>query len=164
MPLEDVVEEWRFWREVDEDPATGANPRLRALMKSIPDKYIRQEYSCRGWLPLVTDRAGNYLGVDLHPGDEGTYGQVIVFGRDFDTKVVMWKGEGEGGWGRWLASFVDELENGEGYEMGATSDGSDDSEDDIGYESYFTGTNGAGKGEGGGEGSSFLPSWVLALS
>ncbi|KAG8944080.1 Cell wall assembly regulator, partial [Tulasnella sp. 408] len=86
LPLEDVLEEWRFWREVDEDPATGANERLRTIMKSIPDGYIRKEYSCKGWLPLVTDRAGNYLGVDLHPGEGGTYGQVIVFGRDFDTK------------------------------------------------------------------------------
>ncbi|KAG8895221.1 Cell wall assembly regulator [Tulasnella sp. 403] len=150
LPLEDVLEEWRFWREVDEDPATGANTRLRSVMKSIPDGYVRKEYSCRGWLPLVTDRAGNYLGVDLHPGEQGTYGQVIVFGRDFDTKVVMWRGEGEGGWGRWLASFVDDLENSEGYELGATNDASSDSEDDVGYEGYFY-SNGVGRD--GGEGN-----------
>ncbi|KAG9019638.1 Cell wall assembly regulator [Tulasnella sp. 427] len=147
LPLEDVLEEWRFWREVDEDPATGANERLRAIMKSIPDGYIRKEYSCRGWLPLVTDRAGNYLGVDLHPGDGGTYGQVIVFGRDFDTKVVLWRGEGEGGWGRWLAGFVDELENGEGYELGG-GDGSSGSEDDVGYEGYFYSSSGGGVRDG----------------
>lgn len=155
LPLEDVLEEWRFWREVDEDPATGANERLRAIMKSIPDGYIRKEYSCRGWLPLVTDRAGNYLGVDLHPGDGGTYGQVIVFGRDFDTKVVLWRGEGEGGWGRWLAGFVDELENGEGYELGG-GDGSSGSEDDVGYEGYFYSPSGGGARDGAEGGSGGL--------
>ncbi|KAG8925587.1 Cell wall assembly regulator [Tulasnella sp. 417] len=155
LPLEDVLEEWRFWREVDEDPATGANERLRGIMKSIPDGYIRKEYSCKGWLPLVTDRAGNYLGVDLHPGDGGTYGQVIVFGRDFDTKVVLWRGEGEGGWGRWLAGFVDELENGEGYELGG-GDGSSGSEDDVGYEGYFYSPSGGGTRDGAEGGSGGL--------
>lgn len=155
LPLEDVLEEWRFWREVDEDPTTGANPRLQAIMKSIPEGYIRKEYSCRGWLPLITDRAGNYLGVDLHPGDGGTYGQVIVFGRDFDTKVVLWRGEGEGGWGRWLAGFVDELENGEGYELGG-GDGSSGSEDDVGYEGYFYSPNGGGVRDGADGGSGGL--------
>ena len=117
-------------------------------MKSIPEGYVRKEYSCKGWLPLVTDRAGNYLGVDLSPGDGGTFGQVIVFGRDFDTKVVMWRGEGEGGWGRWLAGVVDELENGEGYELGNEGGGSDGSEDEVGYESYFYSSNGVTR-EGG---------------
>lgn len=148
LPLEDVLEEWRFWREVDEDPATGANDRLRSVMRSIPDGYVRKEYSCRGWLPLVTDRAGNYLGVDLHPDAGGTYGQVIVFGRDFDTKVVLWRGEGEGGWGRWLAGFVDELENGEGYEMNNGGGDSSGSEDEIGYEGYFYTPDSVGRADG----------------
>lgn len=148
LPLEDVLEEWRFWREVDEDPNTGANDHLRTVMQSIPEDYVRREYSCRGWLPLVTDRAGNYLGVDLHPADQGSYGQVIVFGRDFDTKVVMWRGEGEGGWGRWLSGLVDELENHEGFELGGSGDGSSGSEDELGYESYFFSASGAGRGPG----------------
>ncbi|KAG8877757.1 Cell wall assembly regulator [Tulasnella sp. 331] len=147
LPLEDVLEEWRFWREVDEDPNTGANDHLRGVMQSIPEDYVRREYSCRGWLPLVTDRAGNYLGVDLHPADQGSYGQVIVFGRDFDTKVVMWRGEGEGGWGRWLSGLVDELENGDGFEMAGAGDGSSGSEDELGYESYFQSPTAAGRGD-----------------
>ncbi|KAG9004267.1 Cell wall assembly regulator [Tulasnella sp. JGI-2019a] len=148
LPLEDVLEEWRFWREVDEDPSTGSNDNLRSVMQSIPEDYVRREYSCRGWLPLVTDRAGNYLGVDLHPADQGSYGQVIVFGRDFDTKVVMWRGEGEGGWGRWLSGLVDELENGDGFEMAGSGNESSGSEDDLGYESYFQSPSAAGRGEG----------------
>lgn len=151
LPLEDVLEEWRFWREVDTDPATGANVRLKEVMQSIPPGWVRREYSQRGWIPLVTDKAGNYLGVDLNPDEGGAVGQVIVFGRDFDTKVVMWRGEGSTGWATWLAAFVEDLENGEGFELGHVSDGSEGSEDDIGYESYFFDGSGRTKGDGDGE-------------
>ncbi len=152
LPLEDVYEEWRFWREVDDDPATGANTRLRESMQSIPPNWIRKEYSQRGWIPLIADKAGNYVGIDLNPGESGSQGQVIVFGRDFDTKVVLYNGDGLSGWAKWLAAFADELESGEGFEVGP-SEGSEGSEDDIGYESYFHDGNGA-TGDGGGDGSS----------
>lgn len=151
LPLEDVFEEWRFWREVDEDPTTGANTRLRDLMKSIPDGWVRKEYSQRGWIPLIADKAGNYIGVDLNPGEGGSIGQVIVFGRDFDTKVVLWRGDGPGGWATWLASFMDELESGEGFELGHGNSESEGSEDDIGYENYFHDGTGGGQGDSGGE-------------
>ncbi|KAI0093585.1 hypothetical protein BDY19DRAFT_982573 [Irpex rosettiformis] len=152
LPLEDVLEEWRFWREVDDDPNTGANPRLRDLMDSIPPGWVRKEYSSRGWIPLIADKAGNYLGVDLSPGESGVIGQVIVFGRDFDTKVVMYRGDGEHGWAKWLSGFVDDLESGEGYELGTNAEGSEGSEDSVGYESYFFDGTGRGSGDGGGDG------------
>ena len=169
LPLETVLEEWRFWREVDDDPATGANPQLREAMQSVPERWIRREYSCRGWIPLVTDKAGNYIGVDLSPpprpvnpdgspGPGGSPGQVIIFGRDFDTKIVLWRGDGESGWARWLANFVEELESGEGFEVrGADNDrdGTDsDSEDSVGYEGYYFSGNGGGKGGDAGSGGS----------
>ncbi|KAF9507862.1 hypothetical protein BS47DRAFT_1303417, partial [Hydnum rufescens UP504] len=152
LPLDDVLEEWRFWREVDDDPATGANPQLRDAMQAIPVGWMRREYSCRGWIPLIADRAGNYIGVDLMPGEGGAVGQVIVFGRDFDTKIVLWRGDGESGWARWLASFADDLESGEGFELrGSDADASDeDSEDSLGYESYYSSGVGGVKGGDGG--------------
>lgn len=148
LPLEDVIDEWKFWREVDEDPTTGANSALLTHMQSIPPRWIRKAYSQRGWVPLVTDKVGNYLGIDLNPDEQGSVGQVIVFGRDFDTKVVMWRGEGEAGWATWLASFAEDLENGEGFEMGGgtSEETSESSEDDVGYGSYFF--DGAGKSAG----------------
>ena len=151
LPLEDVLEEWRFWREVDSDPSTGANPRLKELMDSIPPGWVRKEYSSRGWIPLVADKAGNYLGVDLNPREKGEAGQVIVFGRDFDPKVVMFRGQGTHGWAQWLAGFVDDLESGEGFELGTSNDASDGSEDSVGYESYFFDGVGKGLGDGGGD-------------
>ncbi|KAI0362341.1 hypothetical protein OH77DRAFT_1416588 [Trametes cingulata] len=151
LPLEDVLEEWRFWREVDDDPATGANPALRELMQSIPPGWVRREYSCRGWIPLVADKAGNYLGIDMNPGEGGAVGQVIVFGRDFDTKVVMWRGDGPAGWAKFLAGFVEDLESGEGFELGSGADGSEGSEDSVGYNSYFFDGVGGGQGDTGGD-------------
>lgn len=152
LSLDQIAEEWKFWRAVDEDPETAANPQVRNLMASCPHKWIRAEYSCRGWIPLITDHAGNYIGVDLspHPAGGGSAGQVIIFGRDFDTKVVCWKGEGAGGWGRFLQTFADELEAGEFWTLEEPSVGSDDEEDMIGYESYFSG-GGAGASQGGGD-------------
>ncbi|KAG6836747.1 hypothetical protein H0H93_003823 [Arthromyces matolae] len=150
LPLEDVLQEWKFWREVDEDPATGANTRLREVMQSIPPGWIRKEYSQRGWIPLIADKVGNYVGVDLNPDENGCVGQVIVFGRDFDTKVVLWRGDGPAGWAKWLASFAEDLETGEGFEIGKGED-SADSEDDLGYEGYFYDGTGRGQGDGGGD-------------
>ena len=147
LPLDEVLEEWRFWREVDDDPNTGQHPRLREFMQSVPPGWIRKEYSQRGWIPLVSDKTGNYVGVDLNPGEGGSVGQVIIFGRDFDTKVVLWKGDGSVGWAYWLASFAEVLESGEGFELGLSNE-SEGSEDDVGYEGYFFDGTGRGSGEG----------------
>jgi len=151
LPLEDVLEEWRFWREVDDDPTLGANSTLSENMQSIPPNWIRREYSQRGWIPLISDKAGNYVGIDLSPDTAGASGQVIVFGRDFDTKVVLFNGDGPTGWAKFLANFAEELESGEGFEVGNASDNSEDSEDEIGYESYFYDGAGRGQGDGGGD-------------
>ncbi|KAL1411093.1 Cell wall assembly regulator [Vanrija albida] len=134
LPLDEVVREWQFWRQVEADPRTGANPVVLATMASIPPQWVKSVYACRGWLPLLSDRTGNYVGVDLDPGPAGHWGQVIIFGRDFDRKCVVWRGEGEGGWGKWLASFVDEVEAGENWETDKSLNSDD--EEELGYGSY----------------------------
>ncbi|PWN39397.1 hypothetical protein IE81DRAFT_281616, partial [Ceraceosorus guamensis] len=152
LSLEQIAEEWKFWRTVDEDPSAGANDEVKGWMTSCPAGWVRSEYSCRGWLPLITDHVGNYVGVDLSPpaSGGGAPGQVILFGRDFDTKVVLWRGEGEGGWGRFLQFIAEELESGDMWSLEAQSQSSDDEEDGIGYESYFS-NGGSGTGRGGGD-------------
>lgn len=153
LSLEEVYEEWKFWREVDDDPATGANPRLKERMKSIPSGYIRCDYSNRGWIPLVTDRVGNYIGIDINPDEKGRPGQVIIFGREFDTKVVLWRGDGETGWAKWLAAFAEELEAADTYDNTNQDANSEGSEDSIGHEPYFfDGSANGNRGQGGGDG------------
>ncbi|AFR98136.2 glucan synthesis regulatory protein [Cryptococcus neoformans C23] len=134
LPLEEVMREWAFWRYAEDDPTVGGNPAILATMASVPPQWIKTVYACKGWVPLLSDRTGNYVGVDLDPGPNGSWGQVIVFGRDFDRKCVLWMGDGEGGWGKWLAAFVDELQSGEGWEADKTA--SSDEEEEIGYNSY----------------------------
>ncbi|KAK4051438.1 Cell wall assembly regulator [Microbotryomycetes sp. JL201] len=110
---------------------------------SFPPGWVRAKYSHPGWLPLLTDRCGNYIGVDLDPPPPssshsrtsstssttsakdgsirsrsyGQPGQVIAFGREIDQKVVLFPGDGAGGWGRFLAAFVDDIERGEFAEL-----------------------------------------------
>ena len=74
----------------------------------------------------------------------------LEFGQDFDTKVVLWKGDGSTGWAKWFANFVEELEIGEGFVIGA-SDTNEGSEDDVGYKSYFYDGSGRGQGDGSGD-------------
>lgn len=160
LNLEDALREWQFWRQVEMDPSTGNNPDVLLMMSSIPVGWIKAQYACRGWLPLIADKCGNYVGVDLDPGEDGgSWGQVIVFGREFDRKCVLFRGEGEGGWGRWLAGFAEDLESGEGWEVeGGVSKSSSgqaadsDEEDQVGYQSYYhdgSGLGGDTYGEGG---------------
>ncbi|GAA5896388.1 hypothetical protein JCM6882_001001 [Rhodosporidiobolus microsporus] len=128
-------------------------------MSAFPPGWVRARYSHPGWLPLLTDRCGNYIGVDLDPPPPspspssptaassssstppshsrtnssslnnhglgvtpskayGQPGQVIAFGREMDDKVVLFPGDGPGGWARFLAAFVDEVERGEVARLG----------------------------------------------
>ena len=92
---------------------------------------------------------GNYLGVDLMPDPQGgSVGQVIVFGRDFDTKVVIYGCDGQDGWAKFLQLVADELEAGTTFQLEPPSD-SDGEEDTIGYQSYFTGGTSGALGGGG---------------
>lgn len=146
-----ILNEWQFWRVVDKDPETGANGSLRARMKSCPERWVRREYSCPGWIPLVTDHMGNYLGVDLmpEPSGSGAPGQVIIFGRDFDTKVVVYGCDGRDGWAKFLQLLASELSARKSFQLEPPSD-SDGEEDTIGYRSYFSG-GGSGASVGGGD-------------
>ncbi|TYJ55037.1 hypothetical protein B9479_004260 [Cryptococcus floricola] len=134
LPLEEVMREWAFWRAAEHDPNVSENKAVLATMASVPPLWIKTRYACKGWIPLLSDRAGNYVGVDLDPGTNGSWGQVILFGRDFDRKCVLWGGDGEGGWGKWLSIFVKEIETGEGWEAEQVS--SSDEEEEAGYTSY----------------------------
>ncbi|CAK9784081.1 hypothetical protein CC85DRAFT_298937 [Cutaneotrichosporon oleaginosum] len=141
LPLDEVMREWHFWRQAEADPSTGSNPAVLATMASIPPQWVKSLYACKGWLPLLSDRSGNYVGVDLDPGAQGQWGQAIIFGRDFDRKCVLWRGEGESGWAKWVSSVVEEFESHEGWEVDKTSD----DEEEIGYSSY-SGANVYGDG------------------
>ncbi|OBA20116.1 cell wall assembly and cell proliferation coordinating protein [Metschnikowia bicuspidata var. bicuspidata NRRL YB-4993] len=57
--------------------------------KSIPKDAVQPYYVHRGWIPIARDYVGNMIALDLAPGAAGIMGQIILFGREFDTKVVV---------------------------------------------------------------------------
>lgn len=79
--------------------------QLLAKQDSQPPGAVRKAYAHPGWVPLARDWGGNNVAVDLAPGPAGTWGQVIVFGRDFDCKYVVARS-----WAAFLASVADDLE------------------------------------------------------
>ncbi|KAI5952543.1 hypothetical protein KGF54_003410 [Candida jiufengensis] len=75
--------------------------------RCIPPGTIHETYIKPNWIPLVTDEVGNYIGIDLSPPPGGKWGQVILFGRDFDFKFKI-----ADTWGDFLLIFANDLEIG----------------------------------------------------
>lgn len=80
---------------------------LLARQDCVPPNSIQKAYAHPGWIPLVRDWGGNNLAVDLAPGPKGHWGQVILFGRDYDTKYVVARS-----WAAFLAIVADDLNSG----------------------------------------------------
>jgi cell wall assembly regulator SMI1 len=75
---------------------------------SRPPDTIQPVYAHPAWIPLAKDFSGNNIAVDLSPGPRGTWGQIILFGRDCDTKYVIARS-----WASFLAAVADDFEAGE---------------------------------------------------
>ncbi|KAI1192043.1 putative 1,3-beta-glucan protein [Nemania serpens] len=80
---------------------------LQSRQDSVPAGAIQRAYAHPAWIPLVRDWGGNNLAVDLSPGPAGIWGQIILFGRDYDTKYVVARS-----WGSFLAILADDLNSG----------------------------------------------------
>ncbi|ODV91606.1 hypothetical protein CANCADRAFT_13756, partial [Tortispora caseinolytica NRRL Y-17796] len=95
--------------------SSGLSPvekkRIQALGKfiesqsSVPEGAVQCVYSHPDWIPVAYDKCGNNIGIDLNPGPAGTWGQVILFGQDYDRKYVVAKS-----WAHFLCTFADDLE------------------------------------------------------
>ncbi len=80
---------------------------LLARQDCVPPNAIQKAYAHPAWIPLVRDWGGNNLAVDLAPGPKGQWGQVILFGRDYDTKYVVARS-----WAAFLGVVADDLSSG----------------------------------------------------
>ena len=89
----------------------SANPLWRQQLldrqDSQPPRAIQKAYAHPNWIPLARDWGGNNLAVDLAPGPTGKWGQVIIFGRDYDCKYVVARS-----WAAFLATVADDLNSG----------------------------------------------------
>lgn len=77
---------WDDWRGIDEE---DMNEDCAEFMASEPEGFIKPVYTNRKWIPLTHDVSGNHIGIDYDPDSKGTIGQIIKFGRDEDTKVLL---------------------------------------------------------------------------
>ncbi|KJR83752.1 uncharacterized protein SPSK_00111 [Sporothrix schenckii 1099-18] len=80
---------------------------LLSRQQSVPPGAIQKAYAHPAWIPLARDWGGNNLAIDLAPGPRGIWGQVIMFGRDYDTKYVVARS-----WAHFVALVADDLSSG----------------------------------------------------
>lgn len=90
---------------------SSQNPHWRedllSRQDSQPPNSIQKVYAHPSWIPMVRDWGGNNLAIDLAPGPAGKWGQVILFGRDYDCKYVVARS-----WSAFLATVADDLNSG----------------------------------------------------
>lgn len=86
LSIQDIRKQWDAWRSIDE---SDMNADCAEFMSSVPEGSIKPMYCNRAWIPLTHDGGGNHIGFDLDPGERGTSGQIIVFGRDEDAKILL---------------------------------------------------------------------------
>ncbi|KAF2750200.1 cell wall assembly and cell proliferation coordinating protein [Sporormia fimetaria CBS 119925] len=77
---------------------------LLARQDSQPANAVQKAYSHPAWIPLARDWGGNYLACDLAPGPAGHWGQIIIYGRDYDCKYVVARS-----WSHLLAMVADDI-------------------------------------------------------
>jgi len=88
LSAEQIQREWDVWRSLEE---AVMNADCADFMASHPKGVIKPVYTNRAWVPLTKDWGGNHIGLDFDPDGQGTVGQVIRFGRDQDTKLLVAK-------------------------------------------------------------------------
>ncbi|MCJ1388299.1 Cell wall assembly regulator [Xylographa bjoerkii] len=133
LDCEEIVQEWKNWRTVNEEYLTSppnhhfqtshkssaassssssshqaTNPLWRQELidrqDSQPPRAIQKAYAHPAWIPLARDWGGNNIAVDLAPGPQGKWGQIIIFGRDYDCKYVVARS-----WSAFLAMVADDI-------------------------------------------------------
>ncbi|KAK5459497.1 Cell wall assembly regulator [Exophiala xenobiotica] len=130
LDCEEIVQEWKNWKVVNEEYLSGAKTKysskglsngsssssqtqngnrfwrqeLLDRQESQPPKAIQKAYAHPSWIPLARDWGGNNIAVDLAPGPMGKWGQIILFGRDYDCKYVVARS-----WAHFLATVADDI-------------------------------------------------------
>lgn len=102
----DLIEPVKIAKQQRHESAGSPNiPR----QKSIPPGTIHDSFAHPMWIPIITDEVGNCIGIDLCPPTNGggTWGQVILFGREFDNKYLI-----ADNFGDFLLIFANDLEMG----------------------------------------------------
>jgi cell wall assembly regulator SMI1 len=102
LPLKEAAAQWKAWSDV---LAYFEGDRYDIPGGSWPEGAVDPAYINRRWIPLTHDGSGNHIGLDLDPWPNGRVGQVIIFGRDEDVKVVI--AESLGKFLEWIATLLE---------------------------------------------------------
>lgn len=98
---------WESWKKVVDEASPDDMKDLSEFCTSATPGAVKALYANTYWIPFAYDHGGNHLGVDLDPGENGTLGQVINFGRDEENKYVL-----ASSMAAFLEWLVDQLESG----------------------------------------------------
>ncbi|ODV77534.1 cell wall assembly and cell proliferation coordinating protein [Suhomyces tanzawaensis NRRL Y-17324] len=125
LDLEGIAEEYAVWGKVaqrlERQQYLAQNQQLQgtssanqarsnnfmANQRSIPPNAVQSTYYHKAWIPILKDHIGNQIAIDLSPGPNGNWGQMIIFGRDFDTKLVI-----AGSFVEFIYNYVTDLDAG----------------------------------------------------
>jgi cell wall assembly regulator SMI1 len=86
LPLHEAGSQWAAWNQVL-DGFDG--DRYKIPGGSWPKGAADPAYINPRWVPLTHDGSGNHIGLDFDPWPNGRIGQVILYGRDEDVKLVL---------------------------------------------------------------------------
>ncbi len=104
LPLRQAASDWQQWQRTL--AGFGGN-RYPVPGGSWPDGAVDPAYINPAWIPLTQDGSSGSIGLDFDPWPRGRMGQVIMFGRDEDVKVVLAESLG-----KFLESIAGLLESG----------------------------------------------------
>jgi cell wall assembly regulator SMI1 len=98
LPLHRTRSEWSAWNDIGGD-------RYAVPAAAWPEGTVDPAYSNPRWIPLTSDGSGNHIGLDLDPWPDGRIGQIILFGRDEDVKIVL--AESLGTFLEWIVKLLE---------------------------------------------------------
>jgi cell wall assembly regulator SMI1 len=105
MPLKESIKEMESYGQYYDGPSQSE--------MSIPPRAIQGYYfHANFWIPLAHDFAADYVAVDLDPGPEGKYGQVIICGKGYIGRYCVVADS----WSEFLDDYVSFIEKGEGFD------------------------------------------------
>lgn len=102
LPLEHAAADWKAWKRTL--AGFGGN-RYAIPGGAWPEGAVDPAYTNPAWIPLTGDGSSNHIGLDFDPWPGGRVGQVILFGRDEDVKVVL--AESLGQFLGWVAGLLE---------------------------------------------------------
>jgi len=86
MSLRQAGAGWTVWSKV---LASFGGNRYMIPGAGWPHGAVDPAYINPRWIPLIRDGSGNHIGLDFDPWPGGRVGQIILYGRDEDVKVVL---------------------------------------------------------------------------